>query len=278
MKNAIATWKWSLGVVARSPAALVVVGAVAALWGFGAYQWLWLPESSGLLLLLALVWAIVQIAIAVAFFAATTTAAVGAATSDTKQIEVRRLLGFSRSQYWRCLAWGAISLVLLLVFFYFFRWTDDHALEVASFLTFQSEKPVSPVTVGKVIWIFQMLIWIIVGGFLLSSLAHLLREGWTETRHQAMRILGGCCWRTPFWTGLLSVGVFGGLAWPLATWHPKVSAGFSDYAQMLVRMGGALLFILTGWQFWLLSLARFNFPPDKPPVEPAVTPSSESST
>ena len=266
MKNAIATWKWSLGVVARSPAALVTLAAVAALWGFGAYQWLWLPESSGLLLLLALIWAIAQVAIAAAFFAATSVASVGAATSEVKRIEVRSLLGFSRAQYWRSLAWGAASLVLLLVLFYLFKRSDDLALEVASFLTFHSETAVHPVDVGKVFWVIQMLIWVIVGSFFLSTLAHLLREGWMETRRQAARILGRCCWRAPFWSGLLSVGVFGGLAWLLATWHPKVSVGSWDYAQMLLRIGGALLLIISGWMFWSLSLARFNLPPDKPPT------------
>lgn len=266
MKNAIATWKWSLGVVARSPAALVALAAFAALWGFGAYQWLWLPESSGLLLLLALIWAIAQIAVAVAFFTATTTASVGAASSDNKRIELRSLLSFSRKQYSWALTWGAASLLLLLLLFYLFKWSDNLALEVASFLTFHSEKAVSPVSVGKVFWVIQILIWIIVGSFLLSALARLLRDGWVDTRRHAARILGGCCWRTPFWTGLLSVGVFGGLAWLLATWHPKVSVGFSDYAQMLARMGGALILIISGWLFWLLSLARFNFPPEKPPT------------
>lgn len=277
MKNAIATWKWSLGVVARSPAVLVALAAVATLWGFGAYQWLWLPESSGLLLLLALIWAIAQAALAAAFFAATSVASVGAATSEVKRIEVRSLLGFSRAQYWRSLAWGAASLVLLLVLFYLFKRSDDLALEVASFLTFHSEKAVSPISVGEVFWVIQILIWIIVGSFLLSTLAHLLREGWMETRRQVPRILGRCCWRAPFWSGLLSVGVFGGLAWLLATWHPKVSVGFSDYTQMLVRMGGALLLVIIGWLFWLLSLARFNFPPDKPQAVQASSPSSEPS-
>jgi magnesium-transporting ATPase (P-type) len=255
-----------LGVVVRSPAVLVSLAALAALWGFGAYQWLWLPESSGLLLLLALIWGIAQIAVAVGFLAGTTSAAVDAATSGAGRLELRRVAGFNRQKFWRCLAWGAISLVLLLVLSYLFKWSDDHALEVASFLTFRSEKAVSPVSVGKVFWVIQMVIWIIVGGFLLSTLALLLREGWVEARRQAARILRRCCWRAPFWSGLLSVGVFGSLAWLLATWHPKVSVGFSDYAQMLVRMGGALLLIISGWLFWLLSLARYNFPPDKPPT------------
>ena len=266
MKNSITTWKWSLGVMARSPAVLVVLAAVAALWGFGAYQWLWLPESSGLLLLLALIWAIAQFAVAIAFFAAISTASVGTATSDGRRIEFRSLLGFSRAQYWRALAWGAISMVVLLVLFYFFKWTDDHALEVASLLTFRSEKAVSPIRVGKVFWVIQMIIWIGGGGFLLSFLAHLLREGWTETRRQAARILRRCCWGASFWSGLLSVGVFGSLAWLLATWHPKVTVGSWDYTQMLLRMGAALVLVVSGWLFWSLSLARSIFQPDKPPT------------
>lgn len=278
MKNAIATWKWSLGVVARSPAALVVLAAFAALWGFGAYQWLWLPESSGLLLLVALIWAIVQIAVGAAFFASTITAAAGVASSDNGRIELRSLLRFGRTRYFRTFAWGAASLVIILILFFLFKRSDDLALEVASFLTFHSEKAVSPVSVGKVFWVIQLVIWIIVGSFLLSILVLLLREGLAGARRQSVRVLGRCCWRTPFWTGLLSVGIFGGLAWLLATWHPKVSVGFSDYVQMLARMGGALPLVISGWMFWVLSLARFNFPPDKSAGEQVVTPSSESST
>ena len=264
MKNAIATWKWSLGVVARSPAVLVALAAAAALWGFGAYQWLWLPESSGLLLLLALIWAIAQIAVAAAIFAGTTAASVGVATSEGRRIELRSLLSFGRQQYWRSLAWEAASLGLLLVLFYLFKRSDDLALEVASFLTFHSEKAVSPVSVGKVFWVIQMLIWIIVRGFLLSFLVHLLREGWREAGRRAPRVLANCCWKPPLFTTLLAAAAFGGLAWLLATWHPKVPVGFWDYAQMLVRMAVSLALIVGGWLFALLALARFNAPSDKP--------------
>jgi H+/Cl- antiporter ClcA len=151
-----------------------------------------------------------------------------------------------------------------LILFFLFRRSDDLALEVASFLTFHSEKAVSPISVGKAFWVIQMLIWVIVAGFLLSFLAHLLREGWREACRRAGRILASCCWRAPFWTILLDAAIFGGLAWLLATWHPKVPAGFSDYVQVLVRMGGSLLLIVIGWLFALLALARFNFNSDKP--------------
>jgi magnesium-transporting ATPase (P-type) len=266
MKNAIATWRWTLGVVARSPAVLVVLAAVAALWGLGAYQWLWLPESSGLLLLLALVWAAAQIAVAAAFFAATTTASAGAATSEGGRLELQSLLGFGRRRFWRTLAWGAASLVFILILFFLFRRSDDLALEVASFFTFHSEKAVSPISVGKVFWVIQMLIWVIVGSFLLSFLTRLLRDGWRETGRRAGRILASCCWRAPFWTLLLDAAVFGGLAWLLATWRPKVPAGFWDYAQVLVRMSASLLLIVSGWLFAVLALARLNLPHDDPPA------------
>ena len=65
MKKAFAAWKWSLGVVARSYRTVVVLAALIALWAFAAYEWLGLPESSALLLILALIWAIAQLLAAV---------------------------------------------------------------------------------------------------------------------------------------------------------------------------------------------------------------------
>ncbi|MBZ5546169.1 MAG: hypothetical protein LAO07_21295, partial [Acidobacteriia bacterium] len=95
MRNALATWKWSLAIVARSPAVVGALAVIAALWGYGAYQWLWLPESSLLLLILALLWAVVQIAVlvgALAGAAASTSSAVAAAATH---LSLRSLLGFS---------------------------------------------------------------------------------------------------------------------------------------------------------------------------------------
>ncbi|MFB3923435.1 MAG: hypothetical protein ACE145_17070 [Terriglobia bacterium] len=264
MKNAIATWKWSLGVLARSSRALLAVAAVAAVWSFGAYQWLWLPESSGLLLVLALIWAIVQIAVVAGFSAATVTAAAGVAADGRERVELRGLMSFGRRQCLRSLAWGAASLALILVFAALFKRSDDFALEVASFLTFHSEKAVHPVDVGKVFWVIQMLIWMVVGGFLLSFQVRLLREGWRESGRRAGRLLANSCWRAPFLTMLLVSVVFGGLAWLLANWHPKVPPGFWDYVQVLVRLGVALLLLAAGWLFALLSLARYYFPSEKP--------------
>ena len=75
MKKALAAWIWSLSAVGRSYRTVVVLAAVLALWVFGAYEWLGLPESSGLLLMLGLVWAIAQLLIAVVVVAGIATSA-----------------------------------------------------------------------------------------------------------------------------------------------------------------------------------------------------------
>jgi len=61
MKRARKASTWSLGAVARSYRTVVILAALIALWVFAAYEWLGLAESSGLLLILALVWAMVQL-------------------------------------------------------------------------------------------------------------------------------------------------------------------------------------------------------------------------
>ena len=261
MKRALATWKWSLAVVACSPGLLVVQAALVVLWGFGAYQWLWLPESSGLLLLFALVWGLAQILLVVVVLTGTAASASEAAATSAARVGLRSFVGFNRRQFALCLVMATASGLLVLTLVAAFSWVNEYALEVASFLTFRSEKAVSPVTVGKVFWVVQTYLWIVVWGFLLSFLTVLLRGGWSEARRQAARLLANCCWRSAFLTSLLSMLVFSGLAYLLATWHPKVPAGFWDYSQIILRMGGALLLLVIGWLFWMLSLARLGLPP-----------------
>jgi hypothetical protein len=263
MKRALATWKWSLAVVACSPGLLVVLAALVALWGFGAYQWLWLPESSGLLLLLALVWGVAQVLLVVVVLTGAATSASEAAATSAARLELRSFAAFNRGQFARCLVMATASGLLVVTLAAAFSWVNEYALEVASLLTFYSEKAVSPVTVGKVFWVIQTYLWIVVWGFLLSFLTVLLRGGWSEAQRQAARLLANCCWRSAFLTSLLSMLVFSGLAYLLATWHPKVLAGFWDYAQLLLRMGGALLLLVIGWLFWMLSLARLGLPPSE---------------
>jgi len=261
MKKAFATWKWSLGAVARSPLVVAVLAAIAALWSYGAYQWLWLPESSLLLLILALLWAVVQIVVAAGFVAGTAAAASNGAAAGANDLNLRSLTGFNRRQYARALGSVVLAGILVLLLHGLFALADERALEVASFLTFHSEKAVSPQSVGKVFWVIEWLVWIAAWGFLLSLFLLAHASGWGELRRQAARTLKNCCWRTSFFTSLLTLAVFGGLAWLLSTWHPKAPVGFWDYAQTLIRLGVSLVLIVVGWLFWMLSLARLNLPP-----------------
>jgi magnesium-transporting ATPase (P-type) len=263
MKKALATWKWSLAVVARSPGPLLALAVLVLLWGLGGYRWLWLPESSGLLLLVALVWGLAQVLVLLGILTGAGASAGEAAATSVTRLELRSFAGFKRRQFARCAVVAVVGTFLVLVLRELFSRSDDYALEVASFLTFHSEKAVSPVDVAKVFWVIQAFLWIVMWGFLLSFLIVLLRAGWREAGRQAARLLAHCCWRSSFLTSLLSVVVFGGLAYLLATWHPKVSAGFWDYAQLLLRMGGALLLLVFGWLFWMLSLARLSLPPSE---------------
>jgi hypothetical protein len=263
MKRALATWKWSVAVVARSPGLLVVVAALVALWSFGAYQWLWLPESSGLLLLFALVWGVAQVLLVVVVLTGAATSASEAAATSAARLELRSCAAFHRGQFTRCLVMATVSGLLVVTLAAAFSWVNEYALEVASVVTFYSEKAVSPVSVGKVLWVIQAYLWIAIWGFLLSFLMVLLRAGWSKAGRQAAHLLASCCWRAPFLTSLLNAVVFGSLAYLLATWHPKVLAGFWDYAQLLLRMGGALLLLVFGWLFWMLSLAKLSLPPSE---------------
>jgi len=263
MKKAFAVWKWSLAVIACSPGLLVVLAALVALWGFGAYQWLWLPESSGLLLLFALVCGVAQVLLVVVVLTGAATSGSEAAATSAARLELRNFAAFNRGQFARCLVMATVSGLLVVTLAAAFSWVNEYALEVASLLTFYSEKAVSPVTIGKVLWVIQAYLWIALWGFLLSFLIVLLRAGWRKAGRQAAHLLASCCWRAPFLTSLLTVVVFGGLAYLLATWHPKVLAGFWDYAQLVLRMGGALLLLVFGWLFWMLSLARLSLPPSE---------------
>ena len=263
MKRALATWKWSLAVVARSPGLLVVLAALVALWSFGAYQWLWLPESSGLLLLFALVWGVAQVLLVVVVLTGAATSASEAAATSAARLELRSFAAFNRGQFARCLVMATVSGLLVVTLATAFSWVNEYALEVASVVTFYSEKAVSPVSVGKALWVIQAYLWIAIGGFLLSFLMVLLRAGWSKAGRQVAHLVASCCWRAPFLTSLLTVVVFGGLAYLLATRHPKVLAGFWDYAQLLLRMGGALLLLVFGWLFWMLSLAKLSLPPSE---------------
>jgi hypothetical protein len=115
------------------------------LWGFGAYQWLWLPESSLVFLLLGLVWGLAQLLVVVGILAATATSATAAAATNAHRMGWRDFLGVDRRQFSRCLILAVAGSFLVLALLQVFSWSDDYALEVASFLTFRSERAVSPI-------------------------------------------------------------------------------------------------------------------------------------
>ena len=256
MRKLLSIWKWSLAVTARSPLALVVLAAVSALWMFGAYQWLWLPESSIWVLLLALVWAIVQILVLVGLLAGTAVGGVEAATTGASHLCLRTLVKFDRRQLVRCFIMLAVSALLVLIVAKLFAWIDAHALEVASFLTFRSAHPVSPHTSGAIWWWIALVLWSGIGGLLWYFLLNVLASGWGEACRQIRHAVVSCCLGACLLTSLLSVLVFGGLANLLVGWHPKVGPGFWDYTQTTLRLGASLMLLAAGWLFWTLTLAR----------------------
>jgi hypothetical protein len=261
MKNTFASWIWSFKVVVRSYPSVVVLAALIAFWVFAAYQWLGLPESSGLVLALAFVWAAVQLLVTVAILSGTVQGATQAATAERDRLLLLDLVwtGLThRRRFWGALLLCVVSSVVVGLLWAGFTWINDHALEVASFLTFHSQKPVSYVLVRKIYQVVEGLMWIALGGFLLSFGIALFMHGWRGARKQAGRLLARCSVRSPFVAGLLSVVVFGGAAHLLAHWRPVVPAGFWDYTQMAVRFALVPILLAAGWLLWLLSLARLN--------------------
>ncbi len=261
-------WKWSLGVAVRSPAVLLLA-ALAALWAYGAYRWLWLPESSAFMLLLALVWAIVQVLVAASVAAGTAldsaeAAAIEGLPSDARRAQedaqTKRFFGvtFKGKLVGQTVLMLAATTPLVLLLALLFHWVNAHALEVASFLTFHASKPVSYHLLEKIFWWLEAIVWTAVSGFLLSVLRVGLHAGWREAWGGSRRTLVKCCFGRSLLTSLVSVGVFGGLAVLLATWHVKAAPGRLDYFQLVVRMGLALLLLAAGWLFWMLSLARLG--------------------
>lgn len=256
---------WSLGVLARSCWTFLALAVLIALWAVGAYEWLGLPESSGLLLILALIWAIVQLLVAVAIIAGSASGAAEVAAADGRKLPLRSLWVKNRKSLLRTLIVCLVSFVLVLFVGGVFNWINNHSLEVASFLTFRSQKPVSHVLIEKIYWVIEMLLWVVVSGLLLSFLTTLVGGGWAEARKQEGKLLAGCLFRTPFLTSLLSVAVFGGLAYELSNWHPVVSPGFRDYAQVIARFSLVSILLAAGWLSWLLSLARLCLPKQDSP-------------
>jgi hypothetical protein len=115
---------------------------------------------------------------------------------------------------------------------------------------------VSYILIGKLLWVIEAMIWIAGAGFLMIwLLASSPPPSKTAPRGTARGSARGFS-SMAFLTGVLAVGIFGGLAWSVSNWRPRVKAGSWDYAQLGVRTGAALLLITLGWLFWMLALAR----------------------
>jgi hypothetical protein len=256
MRKLLLIWKWSLAATARSPVELLALTAVAALWIWGAYQWLWVPESSIWVLLLALVWALIQIQVLVGILAGVAIGSTEAAQAGALHLRLRALFKFDRRQFVQCFVMLVAAAVIVVLAAWLFNWVNAHALEVASFLTFRSEHPVSPHTIENIWGWIALVLWSGLGGLLWYYLLNVLSTGWGKAWHQLGHAVLSCCLGACLLTSLVTVLVFGGLANLLVGWHPKVGPGFWDYAQVILRFGASLILLVAGWLFWSLALAR----------------------
>jgi len=260
MKQVLAAWKWSLIVTVRSYRTLLALAGLVALWAGAAYAWLGLPESSGLLLILALVWAITQALVALDVIAGTACGAANLAATGGRRLPLHVLWARERK---KLLNAATISLLSLLVFWLFSAissWMDLHYLNIASVLTFHSQRPISHVLVGNVYAILTGPVWIGLFGLPLSLLVVAVPGGWRETKAQGKKVLWGYVFRGPFFTSFLCLFV-ALIAYVLAVTPAVVAPGFWDYAQLIARISGALILAAAVWLFWLLSLARLHTPP-----------------
>jgi hypothetical protein len=261
MKNALTAWKWSLGVVARSPMALGALAIALAAEFYAAYRWLYFPmESATYLMVIGLLWALLMFAVLAGLVAVSAASAFDVAATGARTIDARSLVRFSRTGWLRAAAWIVLAVAISAKVYYLFSWINSYSLEVASWLTFQSEKPVAQETAEAVLIWVERFLWIVVAGFLVGFLVALARDGWRAALRAVPRLLADACWRAPLLTGLVSIFAFGGIAYLLFTWNPTVPPGFLDYAQFILRNGLGLAFTVAGWIFWILALTRHSAP------------------
>jgi hypothetical protein len=248
-------WAQSLALLARSPLYILALASIAGLWGWAGYAWLGLPESSGLVLLLALLWILALAALLIAALAGTVASVYAAASAARGHLSLHRVLSFARFGITALFVLAALVGTYLLAAL--FGWINGLALSVASFLTFHSQQAVSYKLLGGIFWVGEALIWIMAAGALLKWLIRASSPRPPATTSTRVALSSGMALAT----GILAAGVFGGSAWLLATWRPLVSPGAWDYAQLLVRNSLALLLLTVGWLFWALSLARLTVAP-----------------
>jgi hypothetical protein len=268
LKTSGPVWAQSLGAVARSPIYILALAAIAGLWGLAAYEWLWLPESSVWVLALAVVWLFTLLLIALAVLAGSAVAASSVAAGSESHLRLRKILIFEKGRLGRTLLVLVAATLLYLVLGAVFGWLDAHALNVASFLTFHLQHPVSSVVIASFLWLVEAIIWIIYAGFVITWLLAYSNPPQAVASRNAQLTLAQSVSLSVFLTSLLGVVIFGGLAWALATWRPIVKPGGWDYAQFVIRNGAALLLLTAGWFFWVLALARLVTPAVTAPAEP----------
>jgi len=259
-------WTQGLGVLAHSPIYVLALAAFIGLWCFAGYEWLWLPESSGLVLALALVWILALASLAVAAVSGTVSNVSAVASGANKHLSLKRILSLERIGRTTLVALAVLAGVFVLDAV--FGWINDHAVFIASFLTFHFQHPVSTILIGKILWVIEAIIWITFASVLMNWLLLFSSprpSAPTQNATRPPRLIGVMT----FVTSISSTGVFGGLAWLLATWHPIVKPGGWDYAQLAIRNGAALLLLTIGWLFWALTLARVTI---SPLTEPASSP------
>lgn len=261
-------WTQSLGALARSPLYVLVLAAIGGGWCLAAYEWLWLPESSGWVLALALVWIAALAALALALLAGGVAGTTAVASGTENHLRLSKILSLEKRRLGRTLLVLLAGIVVGSALCWLFGWLDSHALDAASFLTLHLQRPVSYVPISKVLWIIEALAWIYFAGFVMIWLlvfsnpqAPAVPQGARETLPRSMSF-------PVFLTGILTAVVFVGLAWLLATWHPAVMPGGWDYAQFVIRNGVALLLLTLAWLFWALALARLSLPAVTVPAEP----------
>ncbi len=264
MNNIFTALVWSLEVLIFSYRTVLALAGFIALWAWLAYEWLGLPESSTFMLILALFWAIALLLAAAVIFGGTVSGAVNAAGAEGMDLHVSSLWKPRRGKTSSLLIFSAMCGVLGGLFAKIFGWIDAHLLEVASFFTFHSGRPISYEQIGEFVGVIEGLLWVVLSGYLLSLFAALLREGWRDAGKQSLKLLPKCAFQGQFLASLLSVGAFGGVAYKLANWHRWVPPGFWDYAQVLVRFSLALIVIAAGLCFWSLFLARLQVPRANP--------------
>jgi hypothetical protein len=262
MKKTFAAWLWSLGLVARSPVSILALGVLSALWALAADRWLGLQESSGVMLAISFLWALAQTLIAVSVLAGSAASAAEAAAFGGPPRIGLTFATFNRRLLARTVLFGLCAALAVWAISQIFAWVDGHSVEVASFLTFHSQKPTSHILIEEIFWWIESALWIAAGAFLLTFLITLLRSGWGGALRHSTRILRGSFGRASFFTVLAGGTVFGGLAYLLVQWHPSAPPGFWDYAQAAARLGIGLLLVVAGWLFTLLALARLNPRPD----------------